>query len=197
MNDDESAAAASPTTGATLLERTFCYEGRLLRVAEERIELPDGRRTTLEMIRHPGAAAIVAVDEHERVLLVRQFRHAAGGWIHELPAGTLDAGEAPLSCARRELVEETGYRAEHFEELGFVWTTPGFTDEKIYLYLASGLSQEDQALDDDELLEVVEVPFVEAFAMVLDGRISDAKSIAALTRAKEHLGQRRAGLSSS
>ena len=159
------------------------YSGRIVDLAVETVELPNGSRCELELIRHPGAAAVVPLLDDGQVLLVRQYRHAAGGWIHEVPAGKLDAGEAPESCAARELEEETGYRAGRLEALGWIFTTPGFTDEKIWLYRATDLALTQQRLQRDEVLRVERMPLAAALAMAADGRIVDGKSICALFRA--------------
>ena len=177
--DDESA-------GRTLDSREI-YAGRVFGLREDLVRLPNGHETRLQVIRHPGATAIVALDAGGDVLLVRQYRHATREWLLEVPAGTLDGGEEPLACARRELAEEAGCRAETFVELGAIWTTPGFTDEKIWLYLATGLSPAEQKLDDDETLTVERLPLAEAVARAERGEIVDAKSICALLRAAAYL----------
>ena len=159
-------------------ERVF--EGKLIKVDREVVRLPGGREATLETIRHPGAAAVLPFHADDSVLLVRQFRHAAGGYILEVPAGKLDAGEPPETCARREIEEEVGQRAGRLVELAAVITTPGFTDEVIWLYEAHDLRPGRQQLEDDEILDVVRVPFAEAVRMTLDGEIRDAKSICAI-----------------
>ena len=159
-------------------ERVF--EGKLVKVDREVVRLPGGREATLETIRHPGAAAILPFNADGTVTLIRQFRHAVGGFIYEVPAGKLDKGEAPESCARREIEEEVGVRAGRLVDLGAVVTTPGFTDEVIWLYEAHDLVAGEQALEPDEILEVLEVPFAEAVRMTLDGRIRDAKSVCAI-----------------
>ncbi len=159
------------------------FSGRRIQVRVDRVQLPNGQETELEMIRHPGAAAMVPLLASGEVLLVRQYRYATGGWLLEVPAGTRNAGEAPEACAARELVEETGYRAGELLPLGWIWTTPGFTDEKIWLYLATSLTAARQALDDDELLTLVRLPLARAVAMAAGGDIVDGKSVAALLRA--------------
>lgn len=159
-------------------ERVF--EGRLIKVDRERVRLPGGKEATLETIRHPGAAAVLPFMPDGTVLLIRQFRHAAGGFIVEVPAGKLDAGEPPDACARREIEEEVGFRAERLVDLAAVRTTPGFTDEVIWLYEAHDLVPGTQKLDADEVLEVLRVPFDEAVRMTLDGRIGDAKTMCAI-----------------
>jgi ADP-ribose pyrophosphatase len=159
------------------------YKGRIVWLRAEEVTLPNERTITLEVIRHPGAAAVVAVDASDRVTLIRQFRHAAGGYIWEVPAGVLHAGEAPATCAARELAEEAGLAAAELLPLGCILTTPGFCDERIHLFLARRLSHVAQQLDPDEVLTVSTVPLAEALEMVRDGRIQDAKTIAALHQA--------------
>jgi ADP-ribose pyrophosphatase len=162
------------------------YRGRVVHLRLEDVELPNHQRTTLEIVRHPGAAAIVAVDGDGRVVLIRQFRHAAGGFIWEIPAGVLEPGEPPLACAQRELEEETGLRAATWSPLGSVLTAPGFCDERIHLFLAAGLSETAQSLEPDEVLEVSRLPLREAMDMIARGDICDAKSVAGLHHAWVH-----------
>jgi len=164
------------------------YRGRVVRLVQESLTLPNGRAVTLEMVRHPGAAAIVPVDADQNVLLLRQYRHAAGGFIYEVPAGTLQPGEAPERCAARELVEEAGVRAGRLDLLGSILTTPGFTDEVIHLFLARDLEPAKQALDADEVLTVEKVPWARALQMCVQGELRDAKSICALMLADRRLG---------
>jgi ADP-ribose pyrophosphatase len=166
---------------------TPIHKGRILDVRLEQVTLPTGARVTLEMVRHPGASAIVALDDDEHVTLVHQFRHAAGGFIWEVPAGTLDPREPPDACARRELREETGLEAREWTVLGSILTSPGFCDERIHLFLAQGLSHGVQQLDHDEILSLRRLPFREALRMIQDGEIQDAKSIAALHLAEKKL----------
>lgn len=168
---------------------THCiYAGRIVTLFVEDVVLPGGGVVTLEVVRHPGAAAIVALDAARQVTLLRQFRHAAGGEIWEIPAGTLSPGEAPEACARRELREETGLSARRWTPLGSILTTPGFCDERIHLFIAEELEEGSQALDADEVLSVVQMPLAQALAMAAGGEIADAKSIAALYRAAAALG---------
>ena len=165
------------------------FAGRVVSLRVEEIELPGGRRSRLELVSHPGAAAIVPLDEEGRVLLVRQYRHAARGrWLLEVPAGKLDAGEEPAAAAARECEEETGFRPGRLETLGGLWTTPGFTDEWIHLFLARDLAAGRQDLQDDEALTVERVPLARALRLALEGGIDDGKSIAALARAARYLG---------
>lgn len=163
------------------------YRGRVVHLVSETVSLPNGRTTTLEVVRHPGAAAIVPVDADGRVHLIRQFRHAAGGYIYEVPAGTLNPGEAPETCAARELIEEAGLRTNRLERLGSILTTPGFTDEVIHLFLARDLTPAPQNLDHDEVLSVETVPMARAIEMCLAGELRDAKSMCALLLAERRL----------
>lgn len=160
------------------------YEGRLLKIDRDRVKLPNGRETTLEMIRHPGASAIVPFVTADDILLIRQFRYATGGFIYEVPAGTLDPGEDPEACARREVEEESGHRAGRLEKLASIYTTPGFTDEIIHLYAAFDLTPVGQNLDHDEVMTVERMPLAEAIARITRGEIVDAKSICALLLAE-------------
>lgn len=164
-------------------DRRVVYDGRIVKLGLETTTLPDGRTVDLEIIRHPGAAAVVPVHADGTVTLVHQHRHAAGGMIYEVPAGVLDPGETPATCAARELAEEVQLQATDLEPLGVIHTTPGFTDERIWLFKATGLSEADGALDDDEYIRVVRLPVDEVLAMARDGRITDGKTICALHRA--------------
>lgn len=155
------------------------YRGRVVRLVVESITLPNGHALDLEIVRHPGASAIVALTADDEVLLVRQFRHAVGGYIYEVPAGKLD-GQAPEVCAARELTEEAGVVAGSLEKIGAIVTTPGFSDEVIHLYLGEGLRDAQQALEPDEVLTVERVPFDTALRMCARGEIRDAKSMCAL-----------------
>jgi ADP-ribose pyrophosphatase len=170
-----------------LLERRSVFEGRVVKLSVDRVRLPDGRLSELEMIRHPGAAAVVALDDGGHVLLVRQYRYATSGWLLEVPAGKLDGDESPEACAVREVEEETGFRPTELTSLGWVWTTPGFTDEKIWLFLARDLTPSRQALQTDEVLTVERVPLAQAVEMAASGELHDAKSVCALLRAARHL----------
>ena len=156
------------------------YSGRLLKVHRDRVRLPDGSESLREYIRHPGAVAIVALFDDGRVLLERQHRYALRRDFIEIPAGKLDAGEAHLDTAKRELLEETGYVAEEWTRLCVLHTAIGYTDEAIELYLARKLTLKDRRLDPGEFLETFLVPFDQALAMVRDGRITDAKTMVAV-----------------
>jgi ADP-ribose pyrophosphatase len=160
--------------------RKNIYQGRVVNLNLETVRLPNGATVELEIIRHPGAAAIVAMKDEETVLLIRQYRHAAGGYILEIPAGTLKPGEAPRDCGARELEEEIGFRASALEPVVTFFTTPGFTDEVIHVFKATGLVPGRQNLDHDEVLEVVELPLREAIGRIRDGTIRDGKTIVGL-----------------
>jgi ADP-ribose pyrophosphatase len=173
---------------AQLVSSRSIFKGRVVDLSVERVVLPNGNEAEIEMIHHRGAAAIVPVDEDRNVFLVRQYRHAAGDWLLEVPAGKLDGGEPPEVCAAREVREEVGREAGKLTPMGWIWTTPGFTDEKIWLYLATDLRRAEQALEDDEVLTVVRMPLDEAVEMARRGEIADSKSCCALFRASAHLG---------
>ena len=159
------------------------YRGEWLEVFVEKVKLPNGHQIELDIIRHPGASAVVPFVSDEDILLIRQYRHAAGGTIYEVPAGKLDAGEAPEVCAARELEEEAGKRAGRLEKLGAIWTTPGFTDERIHLFAAYQLETVPQRLESDEVIELIEMPLRAALDLVWSGELSDAKSALALVHA--------------
>jgi ADP-ribose pyrophosphatase len=159
------------------------YRGRTFDVDVDRVRLPNGKEMEMELVHHRGAAAVVPVLEDGTVLLVRQYRYATGGWLLEIPAGKIDGGEPPEACAARETEEETGYRAGKLEPLGWIWTTPGFADEKIWLYLATDLEPAEQGLEDDEVLSIEKMPLEEAVEKACRGEIHDAKSAVALMRA--------------
>lgn len=156
------------------------YNGRVVNLRLETVTLPNGATVELELIRHPGAAAIVPMKDDGTVLLVRQYRHAVGGYILEIPAGKLDSGEDPRDCAARELEEEIGFRAASFEPVITFFTTPGFTDEVIHIYKATGLTPGTQNLGHDEVLDVVEMPLEQAIGQIQDGTIRDGKTIVGL-----------------
>lgn len=168
---------------ARLVSRQVLCAGSFLTMTRERVELPNGREVDLELVRHPGAAAVVPLTAEGEVLLVRQYRHAADGWLLEVPAGKLDAGETPEDGARRELEEEAGFRAGSLTKLGGILPSPGFTDEVIHLFLARDLSPTGQRLEEDELLTVERLPFAEAVLRAATGEIRDSKSVCALLRA--------------
>jgi ADP-ribose pyrophosphatase len=156
------------------------YTGKVITLNIDTVTLPNGLTVDLEMVRHPGAAAIVPLKEDGTVVLIKQFRHAAGGFIYEIPAGKLHPGEDPRVCAARELEEEIGYRPGTLERLSSIFTAPGFTDEVIHIYKATGLTRGQQHLDRDEVLELVEVSLQDAVALIEAGTIRDAKTMVGL-----------------
>ena len=168
------------------LESRRVYDGRVVRVEVDTVRFPDGSTGELEIIRHPGAAAIVPCtsdpqgDPDPTILLIRQYRYATGGFLWEIPAGTLNPGEDPEACARRELLEEAGVTAGRLQRLTSIWTTPGFTDEVIHLYLASGLTAGKPSRERDEFIEVVPQPLSQVLARIRDGEVRDAKTVVAI-----------------
>lgn len=177
----------------TLIGSERRYTGRIINLDLDTVGFPGGTLGQLEMIRHPGASAVVPIMDDRsaadpRVLLIRQFRHAADDFIWEIPAGRLDPGEAPERCANRELEEETGMRAERLEHLTTVYTTPGFTDERIHLYLATGLSEGTHAREADEFVEVHPTRWSEVWQMIRRREIIDGKTLIALLYAASFAG---------
>jgi ADP-ribose pyrophosphatase len=172
------------------LESRVRYEGRTVSVRSERVTLPNGHEVELDVVRHPGAAAVVPLDADGSLLMVRQYRHTVGGWLLEVPAGKLSPGEEPAACAHRELEEEAGVRATILRELGSIFVSPGFCDERIWLFLATDLVPSEQRLEADEVLAVERVPLAEAERRAFDGELVDAKSTVAILRAAALLRQR-------
>jgi ADP-ribose pyrophosphatase len=162
-----------------------------LSLAREQVRLPDGREIELDIVRHPGASAVVPFVSVDEVLLIRQFRHAAGGSILEVPAGKLDPGDTPEACAARELEEEAGRRAGRLEKLGWIFTTPGFTDEKIHLFAAYDLEPVPTRHEHDELIELVPMRLSSALELIWRGELNDAKSALALLFAARRVGNLR------
>ena len=159
---------------------TTLYKGKLFDVALEKVTLPNGVIKNREVVRHPGAAAMVPLLDDGKVVLVKQYRHAVGEFVWEIPAGTLEPDEGPVECAWRELVEETGYEAKNLEKLVEILPAPGYTDEHIHIFLATGLTPAEQNLEDDEILEVQPTTIDTAIQMITHGEIRDAKTIAGL-----------------
>ena len=164
----------------TLVGREHIYQGRVVGLRVDTVRLQSGRVTTREVVQHRGAVAIVPLTDEGHVLLVEQYRTPAEAVLLEIPAGTLEEGEDPLTCAHRELQEETGYTAAELIPLAAFYTCPGFCTEYIRVYLARGLHQGPQAADEDENIQVVRVPLAQALEMVKTGRICDAKSVIGL-----------------
>jgi len=164
----------------TLLAGEEVFSGRLLKVYRDRVRLPDGSESVREYIRHPGAVAIVALLDDDRVVLERQFRYPLGRVLVEIPAGKLEQGEDHLETGKRELLEETGYVAREWRRLGEIHNAIGYSDEVIEIWLARGLEQRQQQLAEGEFLEVFSLPLAEAQAMARDGRLTDVKTIVGL-----------------
>ena len=163
------------------------YRGRVIELGLEAVELPNGRTVELEIVRHPGGAAAVALDRQGRVCLLRQYRHAANGWLWELPAGKIDSGEDPFATARRELIEEAGVTAGDWRDLGLMHSSPGVFTEIVYLYLAQRLAPAALEHEVDEVIELHWRPFDEVLAWCCDGTITDAKTLIGLFRAAAFL----------
>lgn len=163
------------------------YSGRVVGLSLLDVTLPNGEAGKRELIRHPGAVAIVALDEHDNVLLVTQYRIAADKILREIPAGTLKPGEDPLVCAARELQEETGYRPGSLRDIGGIYPAPGYTTEFIHLFIAHDLIHDPLPMDEDEFIELDRIPLRDALSLVDSGEICDAKSVAGLLRASRLL----------
>jgi ADP-ribose pyrophosphatase len=161
------------------------YAGRVVQLDVDTVRYPDGSMGEMEMLRHPGAAAVLPFASDPRgadptVLLIRQYRYATGGPLFEIPAGRFDPGEEPDACARRELQEEVGVTAGRLERLTTIWTTPGFTDERIHLFWAADLAAGAHAREPDEFIEVVPKPLSAVLGMVRSGEICDGKTVVAI-----------------
>lgn len=160
--------------------RETLWHGRVFDLEREEILLPTGRKAVAEVIRHPGSASIVPLLDDGRVVLIHQFRPSLRQVIWEVPSGTMRPGEAPLECAKRELVEECGYRGHRFEKIGEILPAPGYCDERIHLFLATDLTACPQHLDEDECLTIHPLPFDQALGMIRSGEIQDAMTIIGL-----------------
>ena len=165
------------------------HEGKVFKLLRENITLPNNVTTELEVIRHPGASAVVPVYQENSLILIRQYRHAVGDFIWEIPAGTFNPNETPIECAKRELTEETGFYANIWHKMGELIPVPGYSDERIFLYLAIELSAARQNLDKDEMLEVHEIRLDDAMQMIYEGSIQDCKTISGILMAAYWLKQ--------
>lgn len=164
------------------------FAGRVVSLRVDQVRLPSGRTATREVVEHPGAVALIAVNQRGEMILVRQYRQPVGRALLEIPAGKLQPGEDPMECARRELFEETGYTAGSLQLLTAYYTTPGFSDEKMYMFLATELVEGKPDLDEDEFLEVVHLPPAQARLLVYQGQVVDAKTIIGILMLCERLG---------
>lgn len=170
-----------------LLSKREIFAGRVIRVTVESVRLPNGHAAELEIVHHPGGAAVVAVDARQQVCLLRQYRHAAGGYVWELPAGKLEPGEPPADTAARELIEEAGRQAARWQSLGSYVSSPGVFTEIIHLFLASDLTAVAAAPEAAEVMEVHWVPLSEALQRAASGDITDGKTALGLWRAAVHM----------
>ena len=166
----------------TQLESRTVFEGRVITVTFDKVRLENGAESTREVVHHHGGACIAALTEADEIYLVRQYRYALGQELWELPAGKLEAGEEPFEAAKRELAEECGLTADRFVDLHPFYPTVGYCSEVIYTWLATGLHPVPMHLDEGEFLTPEKIPFAEALAMVLDGRIRDGKTVAGLLK---------------
>ncbi len=158
------------------------FRGRIIQVTVDQVSMPDGSLATRELVAHPGGVGVVALTENRELILVKQYRKAIERAIYEIPAGKLDPGEEHRTCGMRELEEETGLKAKRFEYLGFIYPSPGFTDEVTHIYLASELYQGTVHLDPDEYLDIVRMPIEEVVKKIMENEISDAKTVAGVLK---------------
>jgi ADP-ribose pyrophosphatase len=172
---------------AQIHQSTEIYRGRIFSFVAEDVTLPNGRRTEMAMVRHPGSTAIVPFLNEKTVLMEHQYRHCVRGHLLEIPAGTVEPGETPLACARRELLEETGYTAAEFIALGRTHILPAYSDEVIHLFLARSLKPAQRNLDPDEIIHTQGYPLPRLMRMIAEGEITDALTVLALQRTWFHL----------
>jgi ADP-ribose pyrophosphatase len=172
-----------------LLKTEIVYPGRAFTIRRDTLRLPDGHETRLDIVEHVGSVVIIPLDEQGNLLFVRQYRHATGQDLLELPAGTLNKGEAPEACAHREIREETGMAAGHMQDLGGFYLAPGYSSEYMHVYLATDLRPDPLEADADEFLTVEKIPLARALAAAGSGQIPDAKSLAALLLAQPALAE--------
>lgn len=180
---------SDPLEEKTLSEETL-FDGHFVKMLRDDIELPDGSRSKRLYLRHGGACAMLALGDDGTILLERQWRHPLRKSFWEIPAGKIDPGEDEVACAKRELIEECGVEAKAWTRLGLINNAIGYSNEHIVIYLAEGLSETEQKLDEGEFLEVYRVPFTEAVEMAVDGRITDVKTICGIFWLKEYLARR-------
>lgn len=176
---------------AQVNRRCIVHEAGVFRLVRENVTLENDFTVDVDFIEHPGATAIIPFLDDDRILILNQYRHALGNYIWEIPAGTLDPQESAISCAKRELIEETGFSAAEWYKLGEITPVPGYSDERIHIFLARELEPAEQKLDKDELIKVTEVRLQDALDMIARGEIQDSKSISGLYLASNWLKQRR------
>lgn len=165
------------------LDSQMMYDGRIIKVYKDNVELADGKKSFREVVRHSGGVVILAFKDEDTILLVKQYRYPIGETVLELPAGKLEKGEDPFEAAKRELEEETGYCANKWTDLGYINTSPGFSDEKLYLYLAQDLEYTHCHPDKGEIIQAFEYKYDDVLNMIDNGEINDAKTICGLMRA--------------
>ena len=163
------------------------FEGRVINLRVDTVTLPDGKLSTREVIAHPGGVCVLAVDDEKNVFMVRQYRYPTNQVLLEIPAGKLEYGEDYFEAAKRELEEEAGVVAENYVYLGYFYPTPAYCEEKIHMYLASGLTKTRQNLDDEEFLEVEKIPYTKLLDMINSGEIIDGKTVLAALRSKKYI----------
>lgn len=163
------------------------FEGRIFNVEVLNVELPDGKKGYRELVNHPGGVGIVALTDDNKILMVRQYRKPIEKDIIEIPAGKLEKGEDPLVCGKRELEEETGYRAKEFVSLGYLYPSPGFANEVTHLYLAWGLEKGNVNPDEDEYLDILELSVNDIYSAIMKNEINDAKTVIGFFKAMEYI----------
>lgn len=172
-------------TKETTVSSDLIYTGKTIQLRVDTVEVPNRGYQKREIIEHKGAVAILAVTEEKKVVLVKQFRKAIEQVIYELPAGKIEIGETPMECAKRELKEETGYSVDSLKLIHKYYTTPGFSNQQVFIYLASGLTPGEPTLEEDEFLEVCEIDLQQAYNMVYENEICDSKTVIGLLLSKE------------
>jgi len=177
----------APLRKATVCRSKEIHRGRVFTLLQETVSLPNGVTAQLELIRHPGAAAVVPLLDDSTVIMIKQYRHAVGTAIWEIPAGTLCPDEEPLECAKRECAEETGYEPGALQKLAEIVPVPGYSDERIHMFLARDLRKAPRSLDEDEIIAVRPLALASALGMIRRGEIQDAKTIIGLMLAKASL----------
>ena len=169
------------------MEQREIYNGRVIQLSLDKVELPNGTRCELEVVHHPGGSAIVVVNDRQEVCLLEQYRYVTGGWVWELPAGKHETGDAPEVTASKELQEEAGVTASQWQSLGSIYSSPGVFTEVIHLYLAQGLSTVASAHESEEVIKIHWLPMQEACEWAINGKLTDAKTIIGLLKAQQYI----------